>query len=149
MKAHMIIEFDRPVIEDYHYIMLGGYEVVAAGKSYQFDFLDTYGCIDHMHPKCVVFQEGTADLESFPEMVELKKHLHEITAVNEFFVYTGENTDPEINPVMVRNFLIETLDEEGIIPETETDFIITKRCGDFVCCFFKNPIDLRRKANEN
>lgn len=142
MRMLMTIEFDRPVTGEEYYIMPGGYEVIAAGKNYQFDFLETCGCIDHMNPKRVCFQAEGADLASFPEMEELKKHLHEITEIVEFYVYTGEYDEPEIIPVTAMNIEIDAMDAEHCVPETETDFVITKRCDDIIYCFFKNPIEL-------
>lgn len=143
MRMIMSVEFDRSATRE-HYISPGGYEVIAAGKNYQFDFLESIGMIDKKNPKVIHFECNYADLDSFPEMEELKKHLHEITDFIEFYVYTGEYDDPEIIPVKAMAVCIETTDAEYIVPETETDFIRIERCNELVQCYFKSAIDLMK-----
>ena len=95
----MQVEFDRPYKNTEHYISPGGYEL--NGK--QFDFTTTYGYVAEGN---VVKMEVTdPDLDSFPDPISKE----DVTVANingkfdEFFIYTGEYNDPEINPVCVKN----------------------------------------------
>lgn len=106
MRAYLRIQFDRPITDE-HYIMPGGYEVVAGGRNYQFDFCSTDWGVDPKAPDTATFYLREEDTESFPEIWELKQHLSEITCIEECYVYTGEIKDPEILPVKLLDFVIE------------------------------------------
>lgn len=107
MRAYLRIQFDRPITEE-HIITPGGYEVVAGGRSYQFDFCSTNWGVDPKAPDTATFYLREEDTESFPEIQELKQHLSEIIRIEECYVHTGEAEDPGILPVKLLDFVIET-----------------------------------------
>jgi hypothetical protein len=106
MRAYITLQMDRPIDSDKHYISPGGYEVMAGGKNYQFDFNESYGSIDKERPDVISFELRDEDYDSFPDIKELREHLHEITELVECYVYTGENGEPEINPLKILSFCI-------------------------------------------
>ena len=101
------LEMDRPIIRGSHYISPGGYAIRFYGKGntprdVEFDFLDYEGTIiNDRYLDCVV---SGLDIYTFPNSKELINLLgagkYEWT---EFFVYTGEDSQPDINPVRVMN----------------------------------------------
>lgn len=134
MRAFMTIKFDREVIEDSHYISPGSFEVIAAGKSYSFDFFESSGTIDKQNPKLVHFELRDEDTSTFPEIEELRKHLHEITAFPECYVYTGEpGEDPELIPVAVKKFCIVDYDPNRTVFPKNTEYITCSTIGSRKC----------------
>lgn len=102
MKMYVTIQFDREINQAIHHISPGGYEVEADGKSYAFDFMDYDGFVDTDDRTILHCRMKDEDMDSFPEVNELKKHLSGITKIGELFVYTGETKEgdsDEINPV--------------------------------------------------
>lgn len=106
MVAFIDLLMDRPIDKEKHIITPGGYEVVAGGKNYQFDFTRIYGNVDKDNDHIIHFQLEDEDIESFPDIKELKNHLNEITELVECFVYTGEANEPEIKPAKILSFVI-------------------------------------------
>ncbi len=125
MRAYARIKFDHPVTEQ-HYISLGGYEVIAGGKNYQFDFTSSERCIDSEHPEIVEFYLRDEDNNAFPEVAELKNHLSEISKIEDFYVYTGEENDLEINCVEIQDFVIEVAGYGNMPPHNDTEYIYHK-----------------------
>lgn len=97
MEMH--IEFDRPYNNEEHYISPGGYEL--NGK--QFDFFTTYGYTAEAG-NIVEIEVEDPDLDAFPvpvtkqDVIEANKN----GKFDEFFIYTGESDEPEINPVSIK-----------------------------------------------
>ena len=106
MRAYITIQMDRPILKDEHYISIGGYQVTANNKQYSFDFNEYYGYIDKDNPDIIHFRLRDEDYDTFPEIKELRDHLHEITNIDEFYIYTGETYEPEIIPVKLLEFII-------------------------------------------
>jgi hypothetical protein len=109
--ARLTIKMDRPIDKNKHILGIGGFEVIAGGKNYQFDFNESSGSADVYNPKLIRWTVRNPDISSFPDMVELENHIHEITEFVEVYVYTGEDGDPEIHPVSVEEFRIITFGE--------------------------------------
>lgn len=124
MRAYLTLQFDRPVIKNYHYISPGGYEVKAANQKYQFDFNESYGYIDDKDPTIVHFELRDEDYASFPEIEELRHHLHEIDEIIECYIYTGEiNEDPEIHVVAIKEFVISDHNPDQMELPNSTEFV--------------------------
>lgn len=131
MRAYVTLQFDRPVIKNYHYISPGSYEVIAAGKNYQFDFNECesygYSWIDGKDSTLVHFELRDEDYDTFPEIKELREHLHEITEIVECYVYTGEvNKDQDINVVAIKEFSILDYNPNRTEFPEDTEFIVCK-----------------------
>jgi hypothetical protein len=109
------ILFDRE-ITDAHYISPGGYEIVDNNdNTVQFDFETYYGFIDNLNRNVLHIKVCNLDLDSFPNAINLESSVKNINKFVEFFIYTGEDCDPEINPVQIYNVrffteLNETID---------------------------------------
>lgn len=106
MEMFLQLQMDRPIDKEKHYISPGGFEVIAGGKNYQFDFLTSCGVIDEKRNDVIGFNLTNPDYESFPDMKELESHINEITDLVECFVYTGEHGDAEINPIKILDITI-------------------------------------------
>ena len=119
MRAYLSIKMDRPIISGIHYISPGGYEVTANGKTYCFDFNESYGSIDKNDSSIIHFELRDEDYSTFPEIMELRRNLRKITMINEVYMYTGELNDPEIYPVKLLNFTIEDINSNGKIIQVE------------------------------
>lgn len=101
------MKMDRAIDKDKHYISPGGYE--CNGKC--FDFNESAGYIDEEKPDHVRFELrdyddslGEEDKETLVTPRDIKK------GFEEFYVYTGEENAPEINPVEVTDFEFEFYD---------------------------------------
>ena len=130
MKAYIDIKFDREIDKDVHYISPGGYEVNEGDKTYAFDFNEFEGVIDKNDATILHCYLRDEDIDSYPDIEELKKHFAEITELTECFVYTGEDGDPEIVPTRVEAFAIESwcLDVKTIPADTE--FVTCKKVSE-------------------
>lgn len=124
MKAYITIKMDRPIERDRHYISPGGYAVTAAGKYYEFDFCESYGWIDENDNTIIHFELRSEDMDEFPQIEELRKHLNEITEINECFVYTGEDGDPEIAPIELIEFIIVDSGIEELEKDLESSDLV-------------------------
>ncbi len=89
-KMSMLLKMDREIIPQKHYISPGGYEV--AGK--QFDFLESEGVVCEDKPDEITYYLRYFDDTTYQRVVtpdDLK------IGFSEFFIFTGEYDDPEIN----------------------------------------------------
>ena len=123
MNMYTELVFDRPVDPKKHYISPGGFEIeFVGGKSIQFDFHDSYGNVSKENPTKIDFELCYLDTDAFPESKELENLLlsDKIKSIIEFFVYTGEDDDPEINFKKIE--LVE-FDLDGETVEVEQDLI--------------------------
>lgn len=103
MHMYGLIKFDRPIVRDMHIISIGGFEMTFDnGKTVRFDFLSFNGHIESDDPSVLNFELGGLDADAFPESEFLKTFVGRVAAIEEFYVYTGEAEDPEINPVELK-----------------------------------------------
>lgn len=96
-KMEFTVRFDRKIEKDKHYISPGGYSV--NGK--RFDFCAYEGCIDDEDPTLLHATVHDFDEEFFKESNEHAKNLtvSDFTkGFDEFYIYTGEDDEPEIIP---------------------------------------------------
>lgn len=103
MHMYGLIKFDRPIIRDKHVIFIGGFEMTFDnGKTVRFDLLDFNGHVESDDPRVLNFELHGLDVDAFPDSEFLKTFAGKVTAINEFYVYTGEAEDPEINPIELK-----------------------------------------------
>jgi len=118
----MTLTMDRPIDKDKHYISPGGYEFIVNGQSVQFDFCDSIGYICYFNPCKIEFVVKNLDLDSFPnaEILLRKENIEAISRIEEFFVYTGETDEPEINVVSIDSvtFSCDNWNDDVEIPKS-------------------------------
>ena len=102
MRMYALIKFDRPIKPE-HIIDPGGYEMTFSnGKTVRFDFEWFEGGVDRDDNTVLACIMSILDTDSFPDSEFLKTFTGSVTEIKEFFVYTGEADDPEINPVKLK-----------------------------------------------
>ena len=97
-----VLQMDREIDKDKHCIISpGGYEFKSSKseKSLQFDFFDYAGYIDSNDKTKILFETEVLDRQSFPGTIDKlnKSFCEDINEITEFYVYTGEDEDPELN----------------------------------------------------
>lgn len=128
MKLEAIIKFDREIVPDKYYISPGGYEMTFSnGVTTRFDFMDTIGAICEYDNTQALFECSELDVDVFPESEFLKTFNGSVTKIEEVFVYTGEEDDPEINPVeVVEMRLFNDNDEMITFPEKMLPMLLNR-----------------------
>ena len=127
MHMYGLIKFDRPIIGcckrrsrryyfcGAHVISIGGFEMTFDnGKTVRFDFLDFNGHIESDDPSVLNFELRRLDVDAFPDSEFLKTFAGKVTAIKEFYVYTGEAGDPEINPIELKALFLYNHHSEQI-----------------------------------
>ena len=124
------IIFDRPIKKDLHYISPGGYEMVFNGKIIHFDFEDYEGWVDKKNPALLHIIQRNPDYSSFEDLNSLEPNdLLSLKKINEFFIYTGEAEDPEINPIKIEK--LEFCWKDGSGEYTFWDYSIDKCVSEY------------------
>lgn len=115
MRMYAEILFDREIKKE-HYISPGGYEVIAKDeKTIQFDFCQFEGNVSENNARVLECLFTNLDTSSFPESVALNPK--DIMRISEFFVFTGEDDEPEIHPVKLLSLGFCVDDEEYEVPD--------------------------------
>jgi hypothetical protein len=115
MEMYALIKFDRPIEKGVHVISPGGYEMsFSNGKTVQFDFMDFDGDIDKEDTTVLRCHMETLDTDAFPDSEFLKTFTGSVTEIKEFFVYTGEPNDSEINPVELKSLFLYNDNNDNI-----------------------------------
>ena len=112
MRMYISLLMDRPIDKEKHYISPGGYEFNFNGKNIPFDFCMSSGTICK-NPRMIEFELRELDLTTFPESEKLlnKSCLKNVRKIEEFYIYTGEHNEPEINLERI-NYIHFDLDGE-------------------------------------
>lgn len=128
MKLEITIKFDREIVPDKYYISPGSCEMTFNnGITTRFDFMDTVGAICEYDTTQALFECYNLDLESFPESEFLGTFNGSVTKINEVFIYTGDDEDPEINPVeVVEMRLFNDNDEMITFPEKMLPMLLNR-----------------------
>lgn len=109
-----VVKFDRKIEND-HIISPGGYTMTFGSKKVEFDFEDYEGVIDEKTKDTLHIEQKNPDYNAFKELLSLTEDdLSKLSEITEFYVYTGENCDLEINPVELMELKIEALTEDGV-----------------------------------
>ena len=97
----LVLQMDREIDKDKHYISPGGYEFKSSKSEepLQFDFFDYAGFIDSNDKTKILFETEALDEQTFPGIIDKlnKSFCEDINEITEFYIYTGEDEDPEIN----------------------------------------------------
>ena len=94
------LQMDREIDPNRHYIGIGGFEFrFRNGVNIGFDFNSSIANVQK-NPTTIKFECDDLDCDSFPEAALLEMLLSdsEVDRIEEFYVYTGEREEPEINP---------------------------------------------------
>lgn len=95
------LQMDREIDKDKHFISPGGYEFKSneSEEPLQFDFYEYSGYTDSNDKTKILFETKILDDQSFPEITDklTKSFCKNITEIIEFYIYTGEDEDPELN----------------------------------------------------
>ena len=97
-----VLQMDREIDKDKHRIISpGGYTFKSSKseKSLQFDFLDYAGYIDSNDKTKILFETELLDEQSFPGIIDKlnKSFCEDINEITDFYIYTGDDEDPELN----------------------------------------------------
>lgn len=98
MEMYCVLEMDRPITED-HYIVPGGFIFSFNNQNVEFDFSESFRHNDETINSHVAFVLKDLDTLAFPksEAMLSSSFLKSIDKIEDFFVYTGEEDEPEIN----------------------------------------------------
>lgn len=90
------VRMDREV-EEKHYIIGGGFELAAGNWKIRFDFNNSFlsSCKDTICVTCEVLDIDYSDDYITADFIEA------VDNIVECYIYTGEDEDPEINPVEI------------------------------------------------
>lgn len=96
IATRLCVRMDRKV-EEKHYIIGGGYELTAGDWKIRFDFNNSFlsSCQDTICVTCEVLDIGYSDEYITADFIEA------VDNIVECYIYTGEDEDPEINPVEI------------------------------------------------
>ena len=100
MTMYATLQMDREIDPNRHYISIGGFEFCfKKGIKIGFDFNSSIANVQK-NPTTIKFECDDLDCDSFPEAALLGMLLSdsEVDRIEEFYVYTGEREEPEINP---------------------------------------------------
>ena len=121
MTMYATLQMDREIDPNRHYIGIGGFEFCFRnGVNIGFDFNSSIANVQK-NPTTIKFECDDLDCDSFPEAALLGMMLSdsEVKRIEEFYVYTGEREEPEINPekILSLSFCVDErmIDIPGII----------------------------------
>lgn len=110
MEMYCILEMDRP-IKDGHYIVPGSFTFVFNNQCVEFDFSESSRHDDVVNQDQVSFLLKDLDITAFPKSKAMLStdFLKSINNIEEFFVYTGEKDELEINlnRILDINFVLD------------------------------------------
>lgn len=122
-SMYFSVRFDRKADPDIHYICPGGYEMELNGKSCMFDFERFYGRRNEQDQSVIAFEQYDLDTAAYPEAVNITPDdVKDLRSIKEFFIYTGEKGEPEINPVKLLS-LAFGFDDGTVVDCTETEAV--------------------------
>lgn len=152
MRMLFTAEFDRAVDSEKHYLSPGGYEVtVKDHDNIPFDFVYHVGSVNNKNDHLVDFAVNCLDDAYETDKEYLENHILDITGFTEFFIFTGEYDDPEINFVGIKNLTIETNPDH--LDESDTDLFHTEMIvgkvedNDFLGIYTATPKLIRQINN--
>ena len=96
-----VLQMDREIDKDKNYVSPGGYEFKSSKSEepLQFDFFDYAGYIDSNDRTKILFETELLDKQSFPGIIDKlnKSFCEDINEITDFYIYTGDDEDPELN----------------------------------------------------
>ena len=106
------IKFNRPINTEKDYISPGGYEIKTNGKTVQFDFEDYEGSVSKEDARVLSSMQKNPDFNSFDDLKSLTEDdLRNISEIVDFYVYTGEDDESDLEPVEIINVSFSVLSD--------------------------------------
>ena len=106
------IKFNRPINAEKDYISPGGYEIKTNGKTVQFDFEDYEGSVSKEDARVLSSLQKNPDFASFDDLKSLTEDdLRNISEIVDFYVYTGEDDESDLEPVEIINVSFSVLSD--------------------------------------
>lgn len=106
------IKFNRPINAEKDYISPGGYEIKTNGKTVQFDFEDYEGSVSKEDARILSSMQKNPDFASFDDLKSLTEDdLRNISEIVDFYVYTGEDDESDLEPVEIINVSFSVLSD--------------------------------------
>lgn len=129
-RMYAKILFNRPLDKNKDYVSPGGYEMRMNGKTVAFDFCDYEGGIDPNNPSVVEFMQKNPDYDTFEDLNALtEEDLGRLEGIEEFYVYTGEDGESDLEPVMLLELGFRVIPMVGEIYDID--------CAEVIPYFFK------------
>ena len=111
-RMYADIKFNRPINAEKDYISPGGYEIKTNGKTVQFDFEDYEGSVSKEDARVLSSMQKNPDFASFDDLKSLTEDdLRNISEFVEFYVYTGEDDESDLEPVEIINVSFSVLSD--------------------------------------
>lgn len=108
------IKMNRSVSGDKDNFSPGGYEMVMNGKNIRFDFQDYQSWVDEVDPSIVHIQGKNPDDKEFECLTDITiEDLNNVTAIQEFFIFTGEAGETDLKPVELLACSFVLTDDNG------------------------------------
>lgn len=109
MRLYLSIFFDRDMSKYNVAPSPGGYEVrTTDGKTYGFDFHETDGWVDTENPKIMHWRCKDEDIDSFPEIEELRHKLTTIESIEDCYIDMEAFEDDDCpKPLKILHFSIQ------------------------------------------
>jgi len=102
------IRFNKPIDKDHTDISIGGYEMVMAGKSVQFDFEEFRAYVDEDEPDLLHFECKNPDEDTFEDIADINRFMLEhVETISEFYIDSeeyenGKETD-DLYPIAIES----------------------------------------------
>lgn len=94
------LHMDRTFLPEEHYVVPGRFVLEASDEEIFFDFCETSKNCDGNN---VTYKHVSLEINEFPEASKLTVEIMENCKFKEFFIYTGDSNDAEINILKVSN----------------------------------------------
>ena len=145
MRLYLTLEFNQPISCDGPFPSVGGFEVKLKNWDKEkacdylnipFDFLNSEYLIDNNNHHIVYVACYEDDTYSFPDMVQLNKHLNDIVEVTELYIDT-DDFDDSFNLVKCHEFIIEG---HSIMNAKNTKYMDVKQINSDIMAFLLKPL---------
>lgn len=105
-RMHFTVIFDREVKKDSHYISPGQYGILCHDDEITFDFNEFIADINKIEPTKVEFEVRSLDTKNFEDASSINPTVMRNSDWKEFYIYTGEKTDPELHPLKATDIVV-------------------------------------------
>ena len=100
-RMYADVLFDREITND-HYISPGDFTVEDNnGNELHFGFQSSDSWVDSYNNRLLHIEQRCLDVNCFPNADKLEQFLDNLKCISQFYIFTGEPYEPEINPVKV------------------------------------------------
>ncbi len=124
-RMYSAIRFNRPISLKKDYLFPGGYEMVMNGKTVPFDFDEYEGWVDETDRSVLHCVQRNPDYDTFPGLENVSEDdLSHVEKIEEFYVYTGEPGESDIEPVEILELGFEVIPQVGDIYDVSCDAVV-------------------------